>query len=568
MKKITQSYLQSSLLFVLLLLLTAACSPSNQANAESTKVASEEEPTVEATVSNMEEDDKDNEEATEPDEEKVLVIGLSDVAESYDVPISFNPISSMVHLVTYDTLVTFPENSVATIKPNLATNWSISEDNKTYTFNLRDDVTFSNGDSVTAEDVVFSFNRLINMKGNPAFLADAIEDIEAIDELTVEITLEKPRPSFLVELINTAFSVTNKEEVEAAGGTDAEDADSADTAQETFDQTSAGSGPYILESWIPQERTTLVRNKNYWGEQPYFDKIIIRNIHESEAQKIALESGEINLATDIAPDQFDELADNDDLTIHSGKDKWTHFLLMNRDPDIGGPVSDPKVAMAIRYALDYKGFTDLWDGSVTPGTNMWIGIRGAFGPDKAIPRNLVKAKKLLADAGYPDGFEVELSYPDFSFGGINLNTNAEKVQADLAEVGITVTLNPTEVKEALEQYRSGQQGFAYWFWGPDVLDPVDFLSFLPGGKVAEERTNWTADMVDDDINSLIESATTETDILKRQEIFDQLQQFSQKEGAFAPFMVHASRTAFDKNLQGFYFHPEWGFDLSILSFSE
>ena len=196
---------------------------------------------------------------------------------------------------------------------------------------------------------------------------------------------------------------------------------------------------------------------------------------------------------------------------------------MNRDPEVGGPVSDPNVALAIRYALDYEGYTDLWAGSMTPGTNMWVGIAGAFGPDQAFERDLDRARELLADAGYPDGFEIELSYPDFTFGGINLSTNAQKIQADLAEVGIVVTLRPGEVQISLEEYRNGEQGLGYWFWGPDILDPSDFLSFLPGGKVAEERTHWTEDMIDADTLALIAQAQTESDPAARAEIFEQLQ---------------------------------------------
>ena len=99
-----------------------------------------------------------------------------------------------------------------------------------------------------------------------------------------------------------------------------------------------------------------------------------------------------------------------------------------------------------------------------------------------------RAKSLLAEAGYPDGFDTTLSYPDLTWSGVNMSTNAQKIQSDLADVGVNVTLNPGEVQVALEDYRNGQQGFGYWFWGPDKLDPVDFLEFLPGGKVASERT--------------------------------------------------------------------------------
>ncbi|MCA9835841.1 MAG: ABC transporter substrate-binding protein [Trueperaceae bacterium] len=501
-------------------------------------------------------------------DEKVIVIGHAEVAEAYDPAHAYSPTGGMINRATYDTLVTFPDTDASSIEPRLASSWSISEDGLVYTFNLRTDISFANGDSIAAEDVVFSFNRLKNVKAQPSFLTDPIVSVEAVDDATVQITIAEARPSFLSELTNSAFSVLNAEVVMANGGTDAADAAETDAAMDYLDQTSAGTGPYMLESWSPQEETVLVRNPNYWGTAPYFDRVIVVNIPEAATQKVALESGDIDLATDLSPDQVVQLEGNDNIGIFRGPASATHFILMNRDPEIGGPMANPLVAKAVRYALDYQGYRDLWAGSVTPGTNMWIGLQGAYGQDKAISRDLDMAKSLLAEAGYADGFETTLSYPDFTFNGVNLSTNAQKIQADLAEIGITVNLNPGEVQVSLEEYRNGQQGFAYWFWGPDKLDPVDFLEFLPGGKVASERTKWTPDMASQEILDLIAQAKIESDAATRTEIFNQLQDYAQEEGAFAPFSVPAVQTAFRADIQGYVWHPQWSLDVALLSRAE
>jgi len=149
-----------------------------------------------------------------------------------------------------------------------------------------------------------------------------------------------------------------------------------------------------------------------------------------------------------------------------------------------------------------------------------------------------------------------------------MSTNAQKIQADLAEIGINVTLNPAEVQVSLEEYRNGQQAFGYWFWGPDKLDPVDFLEFLPGGKVATERTKWSEDMVDAEVLDLIAQAKVETDADARAELFTQLQDFAQTSGAFAPFSVPAVQTAFRSDIEGYVWHPQWGLDLALLSRTE
>lgn len=498
-------------------------------------------------------------------DERVLVIGHAEIAEAYDPAHAFNPTSGMVNRVAYDTLVTFPDGDASSIEPLLASSWTISDDGLTYTFTLRSDVTFTDGSALEAEDVAFSFKRLRNVAAQPSFLMDPIASVSAADASTVVITLTEARPSFLSELTNTAFSVTNADAVRAAGGTDAADAAETDTAVESLDQTSVGTGSYILESWTPQEETVLVRNPDYWGEQPFFDRIIIVNIPEAATQKVALESGDIDLATDLTPDQVLDLEGNPDVGIFLGPSRWTHFILMNRDPEIGGPVADPMVAQAVRLALDYDGYRALWAGSVTPGTNMWIGLAGAYGADQSVQRDLERARELMAEAGYADGFDIELSYPDMTFGGVNLSTNAQKIQADLAEIGINVSLRPGEIQISLEEYRNGQQPFGYWFWGPDKLDPVDFLEFLPGGKVATDRTRWTPEQAPAEILDLIAQAKVESDAAARTEIFNQLQDFAQASGAFAPFNVPAVQTAFGSDIEGYVWHPQWGLDLSLLS---
>lgn len=500
-------------------------------------------------------------------DETVLVIGHAEATDSLDPANGFTQTTSIVNHVTYDTLVTFPDSDASEILPLLADSWEISDDGLTYTFALNEDAIFSNGDDIDSDDVVFSIKRLQNNDGNPSFLADNIADVVALDDNTVEFSLVDPRPSFLTEMTNNAFSISHADLIRDNGGTDADDGAETDTAEEFLNGVSAGSGPYILEAWEPQVETILVRNENYWGEQPYFDRVIIINIPEAATQKIALEAGDIDLALDLSSDQMESLIANDDIEVTSFASVITHFVFMNQDPEIGGPFSDATVQLAVRYALDYEGFVTLW-GGVTPGTNLTIGLQGAFSGDQAFSRDLDRAKELLAEAGYSDGLDVTLQYPDFSFQGVNMNTNAQKIQADLAEAGINVTLEPGELQVSLDQYRTGQQGFAYWFWGPDILDPLDFLSFLPGGKVAEERLNWHMDDVDQEIQDLIAEANRESDTEARLDIFTQLQEFQQQNGPFAPFNVPGRQTAFLADLDGYLFHPAWGLDVSILSRAE
>jgi peptide/nickel transport system substrate-binding protein len=504
--------------------------------------------------------------AIQAQDETVLVIGHAEATDSLDPARGYNQTTGIINQVTYDTLVTFPSDSAASIEPRLAESWTVSDDGLTYTFTLREGVVFADGDPLTAADVVFSFNRLKNIKGNPSSLTANIASVEAPDDATVVVTLVAPSPAFLAVMTNSAFGVVDSEVVMENGGTDAEDADTTDTAEEYLNGTSAGSGPYVLESWEPQVETVLVRNENYWGEQAYFDRIIISNITEAATQKVALESGEIDIALDLTSDQMADLEGNADIAIFNGSGNIVHFLLMNMNEEVGGPMSDPQVQEAVRLALDYEGYKALW-GGITPASPMAFGIATAYGEDHAVVRDVAAAQALMDEAGYGDGFEVTLDYPIFTFQGVNMDTNAQKIQADLAEIGITVTLNPMELQVGLEGYRAGTQGFAYWFWGPDVLDPTDTLNFVPGGTVAG-RAQWMEEGADADLLALRDEGRLETDPDARTEVFQQIQDYLQHNGPFAAFIQPGVQTAFRADLEGYVWHPQWLVDLSLLSRAE
>jgi len=500
-------------------------------------------------------------------DERVLVVAHAESTDSLDPARGYTQTTGIIEQVTYETLVTFPVENAGEILPQLASDWTIAEDGLSYTFNLNTAATFWNGDPVTADDVVFSINRLKNIQGNPSFLAAGIESVTADDADTVTFTLAAVDPTFLTKLANPALSVLHAGLVRENGGSDAADAATSDMAESFLNGTSAGTGPYILEEWDPQVRTVLVRNEAYWGDAPYFDRIVIANVPDAATQYSLLQNGEADIALDLTANEIETASTNANLVVASTPGNIVHFLLMNRNPDIGGPMSNPLVQQAVRLSLDYPGYVELW-GGITPATTMAFGLAGAFGSDRALTRDLDAARALLAEAGYPDGFDITLDYPIFTFQGVNMETNAQKIQADLAEVGINVTLNPAELQISLEGYRNGTQGFGYWFWGPDILDPNDQLAFLPGGKVATERAQWTEDMADSEILALRDQALVETDQDARLAVWAQIQEYMQQNGTFAAFLQPNVSTAFVAGLEGYVWHPQWLVDLAELSRAE
>ncbi len=345
--------------------------------------------------------------------------------------------------------------------------------------------------------MVFSFNRMANIKGNPSFLAEGIVSVEAPDAGTVVLTLANPDPAILAKLVFDAFSVVNQKQVEEQGGTAAADAATTDKAEQWLNSNSAGSGPYMLEKWEPAVETVLVRNPNFWGEPAKMERVIFRNVAEAATQKIQLEAGDIDIAMDLTADQVPSLKENPNVAVYEDLSGTLIFLKGNQDPEVGGPLSDPKVQQAMRYALDYEGIRALGGGqSVTPASMLPVGFLGAKEANSGLQRDVEKAKALLAEAGYGDGLAIDLAYPDFTFAGVNFGTFAQKVQADLNEAGFNVSLAPAEVQVALEAYRQGTEPFGLWLWLPDYMDSLDYVEFLPDGIVGK-RTNWTADNADE-----------------------------------------------------------------------
>jgi peptide/nickel transport system substrate-binding protein len=322
----------------------------------------------------------------------------------------------------------------------------------------------------------------------------------------------------------------------------------------------------MVESYEPTVQTALVRNPNYWGEPAYFDRIIIQNLPETSTQKLILEAGDIDIAMDVIADQLPSLRQNDAIEVFSTQSDTLIFLLCNQDPEIGGPMSDPLVQRALRYAVNYEELKFLsGEGADNPAAMVPIGFAGALDPSEGLTRDLDQARALLAEAGYADGFTIDLEYPDFNYIGTEFGIVAQKVQADLAEVGITVSLVPQEFQVSLEAYRAGQQGFSLWLWNPDYYDTLDYVEFLPNGVVGN-RANWTDENADQEILDLRDAVIVETDSDTRNELFRQIQLYEQQNGPFVPLFQPGVHFAYDANLQGFAYNGQWRVDLTKLHY--
>jgi peptide/nickel transport system substrate-binding protein len=478
----------------------------------------------------------------------VVVMNIDDVV-TLDPHHAYETTNLMIHASTYDTLVEYRPEDLTKVAPRLADRWEVSEDGLTYTFYLHPDVKFASGNPVTAEDVRFSWMRLKNIKDNPAFYADIVQSVEVVDPATVKVTLTEPSPAFLGIVAAPAMSIVDSQVVIAHGGTDAADADQTDKAKDWLDQHSAGSGPFIQTSWTPKAEIVLEANPNYWRGAPKLGKVIIKHVADPTTSLQMLQRGDADLLYSLDPDLIDQAQADPNLKIVIGQTLNQNYLAMTSNPELSKPLSDKRVRQAIALSVDYDGLIKALlrgYGSRAPS----IIPLGVLGVDPAMTqgRDLEKAKALLKEAGYENGFEVELAY------GSNpiRETIAAKLQSDLAEVGIKVKLRPLEQSVYLSEMRAQKLAFCFGGWTPDYLDPTMWTDYFSYHDRGIAKRMWYNNPEAEKYAKII---GTELDIAKREQAIKELQKVLMDDMPFTMLYQSQQIVVMNKSVQGFAYHP-------------
>lgn len=363
--------------------------------------------------------------AAGPDLVEVVVSEDSDIYNFDPKNSAGGKFDAPVFTTVYETLAwTTPSGEVL---PRLATDWTISEDKRTYTFNLRRGVTFHNGEPFTAQDVVYSVNRAVS-QGIPMVQqrAQNLESVTAADDYTVVYQLINPDTAFLFNIADTTglgFSSILTQSAPAHG------------------TTPVGTGPFTFVSYVPGSELVLDVNRDYWDPSvlPSYDRLRVRIIKEDATMMAALRSGEVSLIHPTATATARTLRGDDDFTIVDipSRTFWIHASRV-------GATRDEAVVRALWLSMDRQALADVaFLGEARPWSTAHPLVEYALGPDELpnYQRDVEEAKRLLAEAGYEDGVELEFIYPtrapyeDVFF---------EVLQASWAEAGIDVTLNPVE----------------------------------------------------------------------------------------------------------------------------
>ncbi len=397
------------------------------------------------------------------------------------------------------------------VGPGLAEKWDISEDGKTYTFHLRP-AKFSDGSPLTAEDVAFSYNRMRFQKDS-AYAApfQPLVKVEAKDEKTVVMTLDHKFTPFLTltEIWNSG--IVPKAAVQKMG-------------DDAFAKAPVTSGPFKFVDWKPGDRVVLARNEHYYLEgTPHFEGLEYRYVPDDNTRVSMLMAGELDVCLFVPAPRMAELkaagyrADPEPASA-------TYDMLINHDKE---PFNDQKFCQAVSYGIDRKAINDaVTMGLGTPAKSVMSPVLNHF--DKSLPeltRDVEKAKALLAESG-KQGASFELIV---NAGVADEEKASVLIQAQLAEIGVTVNIAKIDSTQAWTRLIDGTYQAEMNWWYNETRDPDNALRWCVWGK-GENKSYYTR-YNNDTVNKLLDEAVGETDDAKRDELYGQIQQIAVKEVA-------------------------------------
>jgi peptide/nickel transport system substrate-binding protein len=466
----------------------------------------------------------------------------------------------------YETLVGYEGDNWAEIVGQAAESWTISPDGLEYTFKLQEGNVFASGNPVTAEDVRWSFERIRNLKGNPAYYMDPVKEVVVVDQLTVKLVLNEPNAAMLVILTGGVFSIVDSKLAVEHGAIAEPGADAADTAEDWLNQNSAGSGPYILTSWVKNTEVTLEANPKYRLPQPDVQKVIVKHVTDPATQRLMLERGDVDVALNLGPDIVEAIKDMPGIQIIPGQTYDQLYVAMTNNPDLNPIVADPRVRKALRYSVDYGELIDLVNGmGIQQASQLPAGVLGSEMEWVEANRpyeDLDMAKGLLEEAGYPDGFDIKMrTFTGVSPHGISYELVAQKLQQDWARIGVNVQLELVEPSVLWTSYREKNDSFILVYTGVDYLDPYDWDFEWVGGHAA--RLYWEPADVDR-MNELRAASIATTDPQERAAAYHELQKILIEEGPYISLLQPQINIALQDNITGYIYAPIYVTDIYLI----
>ncbi|MFL5196759.1 MAG: ABC transporter substrate-binding protein [Microvirga sp.] len=454
-----------------------------------------------------------------------LVIGI-DISDTITLDparqASYSP--PMTLQAAYEALVTMEPGDYINLKPMMATKWERTPDGKGWRFTIRENVKFASGNPMSAEDVKWSLDRVLNIKDQPAQYVANIDRVELVDGKTVDVILKDPNGPVLNTLAAPGFAVLDRKLLAEHGGDASKDAKEKDKATAWLNENSAGAGAYRLARWERNQQIQLVRNEHYWRGKPAFERVVIRHMGDSAAQLLAIRRGDIDIAFNLIPEQVATLKGDANVRLEQLASLDFVYMALTQNPEFNKALAVKEARQAIGYAIDYDGIKNALIGgaALRPAHFLPIGINGSteeIARQIGFREDLGKAKELLAKAGLADGFEFEINYANAAIAGVSYQLLAQKIQADVGRVGIKARLAPVDQVNLRTQFTTGKSpGGVLTFWNPPAIE--NSLWALATVERVAKRVHWTPP---EDLVQLVHQAASESDQKKQAELWVEYQ---------------------------------------------
>lgn len=433
-------------------------------------------------------------------------------------------------------------NSDGEMIPAVAEKYTLSEDGTTYTFTLREGVKFHNGQAVTAEDVVYSINRCAAVpegQEKPLVAAfSAVKSVEALDEKTVAVTIAQRDLEFISYM--TAAIIP--------------------AGYENQDTAPVGTGPFRFVSRTPQQDFVMERFEDYWGAPAWLDKVTYKICENADALVMNLNGGSIDLCAHLTSAQASQL--NQNFQVLEGTMNLVQAIYLNNQAK---PFDNQLVRQALCYAIDRQGIMDMVaDGHGTAvGSSIYPAFTKYFLPELVdkYPHDVAKAKELLAQAGYPDGFDMTISVPNNYQPHMD---TAEVVAEQLREAGINVTIQPVEWSTWLDTIYNGRQFQA-------TLVGVDAANMTARAMLERFTSDYGKNFINYNnpaYDALFQQAINATDEATQTDLYKQMETMLADTAANVYIQDLCDLVAMRQDLGGLKFYPIYVLDLSTVYFTQ
>ncbi len=499
--------------------------------------------------------------AATPKDTLVVAVPLDGII-SFDPAESFETVSNSVQRNIYQTLVEADRDAPQKLAPLLATSWQPGSTPHSLVFNLKPDAHFVSGNPVTAQDVVFSLTRAVQLNKAPSFIlaefgwtADNIaSQLRVVNDHQLEIQWPAQIGQDLALRLLTApvASVVDSKTVQ-------QHITANDSGNGWLHTHSAGSGAFSIQQYVPQQALVLSANPHA-SPQPQLKRILLKGVADAGARRLLIQQGDVDVAYQLGPDQIDALKNDKQLRIEAFPSSLVYYLAFNTQNKAQPALGNPALWQAARWLVDYNAISrDLLKGQYRIHQSFLPqGFDGAL-ENQPFHYDVAKAKAILAQGGIRPGSKFSLTVinqPPY----IDV---AQALQASFAKADVQIELQPVAESELWSKMRGRDFQSIFIYWGADYVDPNTnasaFAYNVPGGsKTLAWRVGWEIP----ELSAQTRTAAGESDASQRRALYTALQQRVQQDSPFVVMLQGAQQVAVRNNVS----HVQQGIGVSLLFF--